>query len=85
MQFESLKNNPFINNENNNMFGNFSTQKFLIGVAIGAIGAYLLTNENAQKKLLKAVAKGSELFQTGIEEMKERFEDAKAEIEANKE
>ncbi len=85
MQFDSLKNNPFINKEKGDMFGNFNSQKFLIGVAIGAIGAYLLTNEKAQKNLLKAVAKGSELFQTGIEEMKERFEDAKAEIEANKE
>lgn len=61
----------------------FDTNKFLIGLAIGAAGAYLLTNENAQKALFKTFAKGSELFTAGIEEMKERFEDAKAEMEAN--
>ena len=61
----------------------FDTNKFLIGLAIGAAGAYLLTNENAQKALFKTFAKGSELFIAGIEEMKERFEDAKAEMEAN--
>jgi hypothetical protein len=42
-----------------------------------------LTNEKAQKAIFKTVAKGSKLFQTGIEEMKERMEDAKAELEAN--
>lgn len=82
MEFDSLKNNPFINNEKKDMLGNFDTQKFLLGALIGAAGAYLLTNENAQKNLMKAIAKGSTLFQAGIEEMKERFEDAKAEIEA---
>ena len=61
----------------------FDTNKFLIGLAIGAAGAYLLTNENAQKALFKTFAKGSDLFTAGIEEMKERFEDAKAEMEAN--
>eukprot|EP01155_Anaeramoeba_flamelloides_P010530 Anaeramoba_flamelloidesa325723_423.p5 GENE.a325723_423~~a325723_423.p5 ORF type:complete len:124 (-),score=10.96 a325723_423:3023-3394(-) len=61
---------------------NFDTNKFLIGLAIGAAGAYLLTNENAQKAMFKTFAKGSELFTAGIEEMKERFEDAKAEMEA---
>ena len=82
MDFNSIKNNPYINNQKNDLFGNFNTQKFLIGVAIGAVGAYLLSNENAQKNLFKAVAKGNELFHTGIEELKERFEDAKAELES---
>jgi len=81
MDFTSIKNNPYINNQNNDLFGNFNTQKFLIGVAVGALGAYLLSNKNAQKNLLKAVAKGNELFHTGIEELKERFEDAKAELQ----
>lgn len=83
MDFNSIKNNPYINNKND-LFGNFNTQKFLIGVAIGAVGAYLLSNENAQKNLFKAVAKGNELFHTGLEELKEKFEDAKAELQ-NKE
>ncbi len=89
MDYKSLQNNPYINKESKNSmnintdsFGKFDTQKFLLGALIGAAGAYLLTNENAQKNLFKAVAKGRELFQTGIEELKERFEDAKAEIQA---
>ena len=85
--------NPYIDNTTSNVQNNqipvnnqnvgFDTNKFLLGVAIGAAGAYLLTNENAQKALFKTFAKGSELFTAGIEEMKERFEDAKAEMEAN--
>ena len=78
----NLLNNPYINGDKN-IFGEFNTQKFLIGMAIGAVGAYLLTNENAQKKLFKAVAKGTELFHVGMEELKERFEDAKAELQEN--
>ncbi len=89
MDYKSLQNNPYVNNQNNNntsetnndLLGKFDTQKFLLGALIGAAGAYLLTNENAQKNLFKAIAKGSELFQTGIEELKERFEDAKAELQ----
>lgn len=90
MDYKSLQNNPYINKQNNtnsmgnnnDLLGKFDTQKFLLGALIGAAGAYLLTNENAQKNLFKAIAKGSELFQTGIEELKERFEDAKAELQA---
>ena len=82
-------------NQNDFMGSNFANQNqnrfisnlingenaFLTGLALGALGAYLLSNENAQKNLFKLVAKGSELFQAGLEEMKERFEDAKAELE----
>jgi len=76
-------NNPYINNQDNaGLLGGFDTNKFFLGVAIGALGAYVLTNENAQKTIFKTVAKGSALFSAGIEEMKERFEDAKAEMEA---
>jgi hypothetical protein len=60
----------------------FDTQKFLMGALIGAAGAYLLTNEKAQKAIFKTVAKGGAMFSAGLEEMKERFEDAQAELEA---
>ena len=50
-------------------------------IALGAMATYFLTDENAQKKLFKLIAKGTEMFQMGIEEMKERFEDAKAEMQ----
>ncbi len=59
----------------------FDTANFVKGALIGAAGAYLLTNENAQKTIFKMIAKATTLFQAGIEEMKERYEDAKAEIE----
>lgn len=61
----------------------FDTRNFLLGALVGAVGAYVLTNENAQKAIFKTIAKGSSMFQAGIEEMKERFEDAKAEMEAS--
>ena len=80
--------NPYINGMNSPqplqtspIANGFDAKNFLIGAAIGAIGGYLLTNENAQKALFKTIAKGSALFQASIEEMKERFEDAKAEME----
>lgn len=92
----SLDKNPYIGSEAANeaqndssvlanpehLFGAFNTKQFVIGALIGAVGAYVLTNEKAQKNLFKTIAKGSEMFQAGIEEMKERFEDAKAELAA---
>lgn len=81
--------NPYYNQQtpvqDNSLLGTFDTQHFLVGALIGAAGAYLLTNENAQKTLFKTVAKGTALFSAGIEEMKERYEDAQAELEAERE
>ena len=80
--------NPYINNttiptqNNTNLLGTFDTNQFLLGALIGVAGAYLLTNEKAQKAVFKTVAKGGAMFSAGLEEMKERFEDAQAELEA---
>lgn len=83
--------NPYINTQNNiaevnnttnPLLGTFDTQKFLIGALIGAAGVYLMTNEKAQKAMFKTFAKGSAMITAGIEEMKERYEDAQAELEA---
>jgi len=73
---------PSINTDN--ILGNINTNDFIKGALIGAVATYILTNESAQKAIFKTIAKGSEMFQAGIEEMKERMEDAKAEIEAKK-
>lgn len=77
--------NPYINqnNQNNNplSLGNFDSSRFLTGLLIGAAATYILTNENAQKAIFKSFAKGSQLVQAGLEEMKEKFEDAKAEAQ----
>jgi len=67
------------------LLGSFDTTNFLKGALIGAVGAYLLTNENAQKTIFKTFAKGADMFSAGIEELKERMEDAKAELEAEQE
>ena len=85
-----MEKNPYINKEVatqdtplvSPLLGTFDTKKFVIGALIGAVGAYVLTNEKAQKAIFKTVAKGSQASQMGIEEMKERFEDAKAELAA---
>ncbi|PKT75269.1 hypothetical protein [Helicobacter winghamensis] len=72
-------------NSAQNFLGNFldsnnSKQDFLKGALIGAAATFILTNENAQRAIFKGFAKISSLFESGIEELKERYEDAKAEI-----
>lgn len=61
----------------------FKKNSFLNGAILGAAVVYFCTNENAQTNLFKFIAKGSELFEMGIEEMKERFLDAKAQMSEN--
>jgi len=63
----------------------FSNGDFVKGALIGAAVTYLLTNKDAQKTIMKAASKGSEFFQAGMEEIKERYEDARAQMEANRE
>ena len=70
-------------NANSGFFGigTGDTKKdFLIGTLIGVAATYILTNDNAQKAILKGFAKLSSLVEMGIEELKERYEDAKAEV-----
>lgn len=65
-----------------NIVPNFSSVNFIQGALIGAVASYILTNENAQQTIFKSVVRMGKLLQAGTEELKERFEDAKAEIEA---
>jgi FtsZ-binding cell division protein ZapB len=53
---------------------------------IGAAAAYILTDENVQRTAIKGAVKAWSLLQGGVEELKERFRAAKAEIrpESNK-
>lgn len=51
----------------------------IVGAALGAAVTVLLTNESVQKGIVTAVARMTAAAQSGIEEMKEKFEDAKAE------
>ncbi|WP_458396299.1 YtxH domain-containing protein [Campylobacter sp.] len=90
-----INNNPYIKNINQNqpnqsfqnnqngfldgVFGSNGSGDFLKGALIGAAATYILTNESAQRAIFKGFAKISTLFECGLEELKERYEDAKAE------
>lgn len=60
----------------------FLNERFIKGTLIGAAAAYLLTNENVQRAAIKGAVKAWSLLQGGVEELKERFQDAEAEIRA---
>jgi len=50
------------------------------GLAVGAGAAYLLTNETAQHFVLRSAAQLWTLLRRGAEEIKEKFQDAEAEV-----
>jgi hypothetical protein len=91
----NINHNPYINQNMNNQVANngnnpkgqngFSNGDFLKGALVGAAVTFILTNKGAQESLMKAASKCSELFQAGMEELKERYEDAQAAMEANRE
>ena len=88
----NINHNPYVNqNLNNSIVNNTQTQEsfsnndFLKGALIGAAVTFLLSNKGAQDSLMKVVTKGSELFQAGIEEVKERYEDVRAQMESEQE
>lgn len=56
------------------------SDRFLKGLLIGAAVTYLVTNEQVQRTAIKSVVKTWSLLQGGIEEVKERFGDAAAEL-----
>lgn len=55
---------------------------FWTGAAVGAGVALLVTSESVQKAVVKTFSKVMAAAQGGIEEIKEKYEDAKAEVEA---
>ncbi len=61
---------------------NVQDTNFWKGALLGAAVTLLITNESVQKGVVKTVSKLTAAAQTGIEEMKEKFEDAKAEAQA---
>lgn len=78
-------NNPMnadANNQAGLIPGGFNQGDFVKGALIGAAVTFLLTNKGAQEKLMGAASKASELFQAGMEEVKERYEDARAQMES---
>ncbi len=59
-----------------------SDWQFWKGALLGAAVTLLITNESVQKGTMKMISKVSAAAQSGVEEIKEKFEDAKAEAEA---
>lgn len=61
-------------------FLSFPNDRFIKGLLIGAAATYLVTNESVQRTLIKGAVKTWALLQAGVEEVKERFHDADAEL-----
>ncbi|WP_417822284.1 hypothetical protein [Terasakiella sp.] len=58
---------------------------FVYGLVIGAAAAYVLTNKNVQNTIFRTAAGAVNALKGGLEEAKERFNDAEAEIQAEAE
>ena len=56
--------------------------RFLKGALVGAAAAYLLTNESVQRTVIRGAVQAWSSLQGGMEELKERFQDAEAELHA---
>ena len=82
----NINQNPYITQVPNQNIQNPTTNQnwslingdFVKGVLIGAVATYILTNKNAQENIFKGFEKVKTLVTAGVEELKERMEDAKA-------
>ncbi|MFD2110367.1 hypothetical protein [Thiorhodococcus fuscus] len=70
---------PFNQQPNRSALG-LPNDRFLKGMLIGAAATYLLTNEQVQRTAIKGAVKVWSLLQGGVEEVKEKFGDAAAEL-----
>ncbi|TVQ88221.1 MAG: hypothetical protein EA400_09520 [Chromatiaceae bacterium] len=61
---------------------NLGNERFVKGLLIGAAAAYVLSNESVQRSLIKGAVRLWTGLQGGLEEVKERFQDAEAELQA---
>ena len=57
--------------------------RFALGLLLGAGAAYLLTNEEAQQAAIRTAVRGWQMMRGSVEELKERFRDAEAELAAH--
>ena len=58
------------------------SDQFLLGLALGAAGAYVLSDEALRGKIMKSWMTLYAGMASGVEEMKEQMEDIKAELAA---
>ena len=61
---------------------NINDWQFWKGALLGAAATLLITNESVQKGVMKMISKAGTAAQSGVEEIKEKFEDARAEAQA---
>ncbi len=65
-----------------NLLPSRRAEQFLLGLALGAAGAYVLGDEELRRKIMKFFLKMYGGVASGLEEMKEQAEDIKAELAA---
>lgn len=58
------------------------SDQLLVGLALGAVGAYLLSDEQLRGRIMKAGVKLYASLAGGLEEMKEQMADIQAELAA---
>lgn len=58
------------------------SEQFLLGLALGAAGAYVLSDEALRGRIMKSWMRLYAGMASGVEEMKEQMEDIKAELAA---
>ncbi len=84
---QGFQSNPYINQNmaqnTQNQNNSFNSNDFIKGALIGAGITFLLTNKTTQQAIFNGFAKASDMFNMGMEEIKERIEDAKAQMEAS--
>jgi hypothetical protein len=68
--------------QQNSPFFNVGNERFLRGLVMGAAATYILTNEKVQRSTIKGMVRVWSTWQGGVEELKERFQDAEAELRA---
>ena len=56
------------------------SNRFMKGLLLGAAATYVLSNEEVQRAAIKSAVKAWSTLQGGVEELKERFQDAEAEL-----
>lgn len=67
-----------------NPSSHLTNPRFLKGALFGATAAYVLSNETIQQNAIKAAVGVWSMAQGSIEELKERFRDAEAELHASR-
>ena len=82
--YDPAQSGTYDDSSNRPLFASINTIQLLTGALIGAAAAYVLSSEEIQKKLFKGIAAMGDIVSGGLDEIKERYEDAKAEYEAGK-